>query len=100
MSSLDNLFEALAHPIRRDILDILKKEGELPAGSLGERFNLAKPSLSHHLKTLLHAGLIDRERRGRQLFYRIQISALEEAAQVAFRLFDVNRKDDETGGES
>ncbi len=100
MTGLDSLFEALAHPIRRKILDILKKEGELSAGALGERFDLAKASFSHHLKTLLHAGLIDRERRGRQLFYRIQISAFEEAAQVAFRLFGIDHKDKTTGEES
>ena len=87
MSQMDHIFEALAHPIRRDILNILKKEGELSSGDLSARFDLAKPSLSHHFKTLLYAGLIDRERRGRQIFYRIQMSVLEEAAQLAFQLF-------------
>ena len=99
MSQMDQIFEALAHPIRRELLDILKKEGELAAGDLSARFDLAKPSLSHHFKTLLHAGLIDRERRGRQIFYRIQMSVLEEAAQLAFRLFDVQVKNAKPGSE-
>lgn len=100
MGLVDHIFEALASPIRREILDILKREGELNAGDLNDRFDIAKPSLSHHLKTLMHAGLIDRERRGRELYYRIQMSALEEAAQLAMNLFAVNRGDDAAGGKS
>ena len=94
MTQMDQIFEALAHPVRREILDVLKREGELASGELSGRFDLAKPSLSHHFKTLLHAGLIDRERRGRQIFYRIQMSVFEEAAQLAFRLFKVEHETD------
>jgi len=90
MGRLDTIFEALAHPVRRRILSLLKAEGELAAGDLAQHFDIGKPTLSHHLRTLLEAGLVDRERRGRNLYYRVQLSALEEAAQVAFDLLDVS----------
>ena len=70
---MDAVFEALAHPMRRRIVDVLKREGELPAGDLSSRFELPKPTMSHHLGVLLAAGLIDRERRGRNLYYRINL---------------------------
>ena len=83
---MDAVFEALAHPMRRKIVDVLKREGELAAGSLSDRFALPKPTLSHHLQVLLSAGLIDRERRGRNLYYRINQSVFEEALGVVLDL--------------
>ena len=83
---MDAVFEALAHPMRRRIVDVLKRDGELPAGDLSSRFELPKPTMSHHLGVLLAAGLIDRERRGRNLYYRINQSVIEEALGVVLEL--------------
>lgn len=88
------VFEALAHPDRRRILRLLKAEGELPAGEIAARFEFTKPTLSHHLKQLTGAGLLDRERRGQFVFYRINQSVFEEILQVMFDLFWIG--DDET----
>ena len=83
------VFEALSHPDRRRILQMLKAKGELAAGDIADAFEMSRPTMSHHLKALLQAGLIDRERRGTFLFYRINLSAFEETLQVLMTLFDV-----------
>jgi DNA-binding transcriptional ArsR family regulator len=89
---VDGVFEALAHPMRRRIVDVLKREGELAAGDLSDRFSLPKPTMSHHLGVLVAAGLIDRERRGRNLYYRINQSVIEEALGVVLELLSFDRR--------
>ncbi len=56
-------FKALSDPTRREILTLLRA-GPLSAGELLEHFSITGASLSHHLSTLKHAGLIDDEKRG------------------------------------
>lgn len=67
---MDNVFEALASTPRRKILAYLNA-GELTAGELAERFNFSKPALSSHLKILLAAGLVEREKRGQFVYFRL-----------------------------
>jgi ArsR family transcriptional regulator, arsenate/arsenite/antimonite-responsive transcriptional repressor len=50
-------FRALADPTRREILDLLRK-GEMTAAALAEKFNMTKPSMSHHFAVLKEADLI------------------------------------------
>lgn len=87
----NRVFEALAHPDRRRILALLKRRGEMFAGELAERFEFSKPTLSHHLGLLTDAGLVDREKRGQFVYYRINASVFEELVQVFCDLFDVSR---------
>ena len=68
---MDKVFEALASTPRRKILAYLS-ETELSAGEIAERFEMAKPSLSKHLRILETAGLIAGEKRGQYVFYRIE----------------------------
>jgi ArsR family transcriptional regulator, arsenate/arsenite/antimonite-responsive transcriptional repressor len=67
---MDNVFEALASKPRREILAFLQG-GELSAGEIGERFNFSKPALSGHLRILEEAGLIEREKRGQFVYFRL-----------------------------
>jgi ArsR family transcriptional regulator, arsenate/arsenite/antimonite-responsive transcriptional repressor len=68
---MEKIFEALASTPRRKILAYLS-ETELSAGDIATRFDMAKPSLSKHLKILEHAGLIQSEKRGQFVFYKLQ----------------------------
>ncbi|MEM6731398.1 MAG: metalloregulator ArsR/SmtB family transcription factor [Myxococcota bacterium] len=77
---------ALAHPDRRLIVRRLKEAGELAAGSLAESFDFSKPTLSHHLQILTDAGLLDRERRGRFIFYAVNMTVFDEVVQMLFDL--------------
>ena len=88
---MNDAFEALAHPLRRKLLSRLQREGELSAGELAEQVAVSKPTLSHHLKALTAAGLVDRERRGTFIYYRINQSLVEEVVQQMFELFGVGR---------
>jgi len=86
---LSDPFEALAHPLRRDLLRRLRHEGELSAGALADTVDVSKPTLSHHLKVLARAGLVDREKRGTFVYYRINQSLVEEVLQGMFDLLGV-----------
>lgn len=76
--SINAVFEALSHPVRRKILALLR-QGPLSAGELAEHFDIAKPTLSVHFAKLKDAGLVSVERRGTSLIYHLNMSILEEA---------------------
>jgi ArsR family transcriptional regulator len=69
---------ALAQETRLDIFRYLVEVGSVgvPAGQIGERFGLPLPTLSFHLKTLQHAGLIQRVRQSRSLIYSADFGAI------------------------
>jgi DNA-binding transcriptional ArsR family regulator len=71
------VFEALAHPIRREILEMLKG-GSKSAGDLADAFDVSKPTMSGHFAKLKEAGLIQAEQRGTTILYSINLSTLEE----------------------
>jgi len=75
---MSDLFDALAHPVRRKVLRLLRQR-PMSAGELAERFELAKPTLSGHFTVLKSAGLISAERKGTTILYRLNMSVLEEA---------------------
>lgn len=67
---MDRVFEALASAPRRRILAYLNG-GELAAGEIASRFDFSKPALSGHLRILEDAGLIEREKRGQFVYFRL-----------------------------
>jgi DNA-binding transcriptional ArsR family regulator len=73
----DTVFAALAIPTRRDILDMLLG-GERTVVALAERFDMARPSVSEHLKVLRDCGLVAEDRRGRFRHYRVNHEPLQE----------------------
>lgn len=75
---VNKVFEALSHPVRRQILALLKN-GPMTAGDLAAHFELSKPTLSVHFNKLKEAELVAVERRGTSLIYHLDMSILEEA---------------------
>lgn len=75
--SLQQTLKALADPIRREILNLLKK-GRLSAGEITEHFSVTGASISRHLSVLKEADLIFDTREGKFIFYEINTSVLEE----------------------
>ncbi|WP_228566470.1 helix-turn-helix transcriptional regulator [Nocardia sp. SYP-A9097] len=73
----DRVFGALANPTRRDLLELLLA-GEQSVQALAEHFDMARPSVSEHLKVLREAGLVAEDKRGRQRFYRVEPHPLHE----------------------
>ena len=75
--SLQNTLKALADPIRREILNLLKV-GRLSAGEITEHFSVTAASISRHLSVLKEADLIRDTREGKFIYYELNVSVLEE----------------------
>jgi len=74
---LNSIFKALNDPTRREILDLLK-EKDLTAGEIADRFNISKPSISHHLDLLRQAGLVASEKEGQFIYYALNTTVMDE----------------------
>ncbi len=72
---MDLVSQALADPIRRDILRMVRDRG-LTAGAIAGAFSVSRPAISRHLRVLREAGLVRGELRGRERLYEIELSAL------------------------
>lgn len=75
---MNMIFKALSHPARRRIISMLQN-GPLTSGEIAAAFDMAWPSVTGHLTTLKEAELVDAERDGNTVRYRLNISAAEEA---------------------
>ncbi len=71
-------FAALAEPTRRKIIELLARQGQLPAADIYAHFPASHPAISQHLKALREAGLVQVEKRAQQRIYRINPEALFE----------------------
>jgi len=72
LSDLGRFLVALGDPTRQGIVVALSRE-RLNVGELAARFPLSRPAMSHHLKVLADAGLLVRERQGRERVYRLDV---------------------------
>ena len=71
--------KALGDPIRLQLVDVLRKHaGKVCVCELVPLFDISQPTLSHHLKKLRDAGIVDCERRGLWAYYYVIPDALEE----------------------
>ena len=71
-------FKALSEPARVAIVNRLASCGEACVCELVEVLGLAKPTVSHHLRVMREAGLIEHERRGTWMYYRLVPAAIDE----------------------
>jgi ArsR family transcriptional regulator len=80
------LLKALADPVRLRLLSLVasREGGEACICDLNDAFDLSQPTISHHMKVLHEAGLVDRDKRGVWVYYRVQPQAL--ASLAALRL--------------
>lgn len=72
---VDAVAQALADPIRRDILRMLRDRA-LTAGALAGAFDVTRPAVSRHLRVLREAGLVRDEVHGRERYYHLELAAL------------------------
>lgn len=88
---MQSVLEAISDPTRRRILDLLKK-GEMSAGELGKHFSISGPSMSHHLTKLKAADLVQTRRRGQSIYYSINTSVFDDAAQLIIDFFQRHKE--------
>ena len=74
---LQQTLRALADPVRREMLNLLKA-GRLSAGEITEHFDITAAAISRHLSVLKEADLIRDERQGKFIYYELNASVLEE----------------------
>jgi ArsR family transcriptional regulator, arsenate/arsenite/antimonite-responsive transcriptional repressor len=78
-----DLFKALADPARVRILNLLARSGEpVCACELNEPVGLSQPTVSHHLKKLTDAGVLEREQRGKWAYFSLRPDAVDMLARV------------------
>ena len=74
---MNTLFKALNDNTRREILEILKN-GDLTAGDIANKFDISKPSISHHLDLLKQAGLVHATKDGQFIYYSLNTTVMDE----------------------
>ena len=81
---LATVFKALADPARVKLLSLIAAgdRGEACICDLTSPLDLTQPTVSHHMKQLVDAGLVSREQRGKWAYYRVNESALTRVAQL------------------
>ncbi|MCQ4121567.1 ArsR/SmtB family transcription factor [Rhodococcus tibetensis] len=81
---LARMFKALGDPVRLRLLSLVASHagGEACVCDISETFDLSQPTISHHLKVLRSAGLLDCERRGTWVYYWVIPSALQQLSAV------------------
>ncbi|MCA1695508.1 MAG: metalloregulator ArsR/SmtB family transcription factor [Actinobacteria bacterium] len=81
---LSRLFKAMADPVRLRLLSLIASHegGEACVCDLTDAFDLTGPTISHHLKVLRESGLIDGERRGTWVYYRVHPEVLARLSAV------------------
>ncbi|MGW5402517.1 ArsR/SmtB family transcription factor [Streptomyces sp. NPDC003952] len=86
-TGLAKVFKALGDPVRLRLLSMIasKDGGEICVCDLTPAFDLSQPTISHHLKLLKQAGLIDSERRGTWVYYRLLPETTDKLAAVLTR---------------
>ncbi|MFK7811173.1 MAG: autorepressor SdpR family transcription factor [Maribacter sp.] len=77
---MNNIFKALNDGTRREILMMLK-EKDLTAGEIADKFNISKPSISHHLDILKRADLVTSEKKGQFITYSINTTIVDDIFQ-------------------
>ncbi len=85
---MTTVYKALADPTRRKILQLLRDK-DMNAGDISEHFDIAKPSLSRHFNILRQADLIQSDRQGNQIIYRLNVTVLEEALWAMMNTFGI-----------
>ena len=84
---MNSLFKALNDETRRQIIELLK-EKDMNAGEIAERFNISKPSISHHLDILRQADLVTSEKKGQFVEYSLNTTILEDLLNWILTLKD------------
>ena len=85
MTSQNGAFRALADPTRRRILELLARK-DLTAGEIAEEFPIAFASVSRHLALLKEAGLVEAEREGQFIRYRLNTTVYQEVVRYLMKV--------------
>lgn len=91
---MSDIWNALADPTRRKILDLLRKK-DMTAGQIADQFLITKPSMSHHLNILRQAGLVDSEKQGQNVVYTINTTVFQDVISFTNQFLKIGEKENE-----
>ena len=74
---MNTVFKALNDETRREILELLRQK-EMSAGDIADKFNISKPSISHHLDILKQADLVTSEKQGQFVIYSLNTTIVDD----------------------
>ena len=83
-TAIEPILKALADPVRLRLLSLVAAhaDGEACVCDLNDAFELSQPTISHHLKVLHEVGLLDREKRGVWVYYRVRTAVLHDLSAL------------------
>lgn len=87
----DVFFQALSNPYRRKIVKLLRWKN-MSAGEIVAQFDIAQPTISRHLDVLRKAEIVTSERKGNQIIYSLNLSAIQEMLLYMTELFEVTNE--------
>jgi DNA-binding transcriptional ArsR family regulator len=85
---MNSVFKALSDPTRRKVLELLRKQ-PMSAGDIANHFPVSKPTMSAHFAVLREANLIESEKSGKVVMYRLNLSVLEDALLCFPQVFGI-----------
>ena len=92
-----DVFQAIADPTRREIIELLVKE-QLTLNAVADNFKISRPAVSKHIKILQECGLVAIKQQGRERYCRANLAKLREVADWTARYKDFwNEKLDALG---
>lgn len=65
------LLDAIRDPVRLKIVFLLGRQGQMNVGDIAGQFSQSRPAISHHLRVLKDAGVVESEKAGQEIFYRV-----------------------------
>ncbi len=81
-TSVAPMFKALGDPVRLRLVSLIAAQPEACVCDLTGAFSLSGPTISHHLRVLREAGLVESERRGTWVYYRVRPAAMAQLATL------------------
>ena len=90
--SFQNITKAIADPVRREILNLLKKR-RMTAGDIVSHFDITGAAISRHLAVLKEANLVRDDREGKFIYYELNTSVLEDVLCWIAELKEVNNNE-------
>lgn len=85
--SFSRIFAALGDDTRQKILLLFESGEEICVGEIASLFNLSRPAISHHLKVLRTADLLESEKRGKEVYYRVNRDHFAKTLSIVYNYF-------------
>ena len=91
---MKDIWSAMSDPTRREILTLLQKH-DMTAGEIAERFELSNATVSHHLKILREAGLVQSEKEKQTITYSLNLTVFQDFLKSIAGFFNMEGEDNE-----